>query len=81
MFKGPHEVYRCLQVLGCLEFNLDANVLRLATHEQINLLLWKQIGVVANQCIEALLVVLDRVVEGQPCKLGETVVKNRWPKA
>jgi hypothetical protein len=63
------------------EFDVDMNVLRQATHQQINLLLWKQVGVVANQCVETLLVVLDCVVEGQPCKLKETVTTNRQPKA
>jgi hypothetical protein len=70
-----------MQVLRFPEFDIDADVLGEAPHLQTSLLAGRQLGGVSHQRVKALLVIVDRVVEGQPRKLGEAVAAYRRPEA
>jgi hypothetical protein len=61
---SPLKVHDSLQVLGFPELEIDPNVFRNTPDEEVDLLDWQKIRRVAHQCVEALLVFLERGVEG-----------------
>jgi hypothetical protein len=62
-------VHGGLKILGRPELDVDTDVSREATHEQVGLLEWRELQRVAHQGIETLLVLLDDVVPRESCKL------------
>ena len=70
-----------LECLGGAELDVDADVVGQATHEEVRLLLRQQLRCVAHHGVEALLVILDGTVPGEPCQLREKIGTDGWPKA
>ena len=70
-----------LKILGRPELDVDTDVIREATHEQVGLLEWRELRRMAHQGVETLLVLLDGAVPREPCKLREAVAADGWTEA
>ena len=81
MLESPCQVHGVLECLGGAELDVNADVVRQATHEEVHLLLRRQLRRVAHHGVEALLVVLDGAVPGESCQLRETIGPDGRPKA
>ena len=68
-------------VWGGAKLDVDADVVGQAIHEEVRLLLRRQLRHVAHHGVEALLVILDDTVPGEPYQLRETIGMDGWPKA
>jgi len=74
-------VHGGLKILGRPELDVDTDVIREATHEQVGLLEWRELRRMAHQGVETLLVLLDGAVPREPCKLREAVAADGWTEA
>ena len=79
--EGPHQVHGGLKILRCPEFDVDADVIRKATHEEVVLLEWGRLWRVAYQGVETLQIFLDGAMPREPCEVRETVAADGWTEA
>jgi hypothetical protein len=70
-------VHGRLKVVRLAQLNIDPDMVRETADEQVRFLVWQKVVGVADEFIEALLVLLDRSREGKARQLGEAVGAHR----
>lgn len=77
---GPRQPHGTLEVLRVVQLDVDADVVREATREQLRLLQRLETPCMSHASLERVLIRLDGRGEWQACQVREVVGGDRQPK-
>jgi hypothetical protein len=76
-FISPRQVHGRLKIVRVAQLDVDPDMVRETADEQVRFLVWQKVVGVADEFVEAFLVLLDRAPEGKNGRLVRTAGPNR----